>query len=108
MRGMGAGILKQTPVIRVHRSLVIMVAIVGSLAISPCVFADHPYWAPAHGYYSKHHHFHQYGDDDDSSDDESSGHGYKRYSYDYDVHHHDHYYDGDPFDDEAHEVEYEW
>ena len=41
-------------------------------------------------------------------DDESSGHGYRRYSYDYDVHHHDHYYDGNPFDDEAHEVEYEW
>lgn len=61
----------------------------------------------AHGYYSKHHHVHHFGDDDDSSDDESSGHGYRRYSYDYDVHHHDHYDDGNPFDDEAYEVEYE-
>ncbi len=108
MRGMGAGIHKQTPVIRGHRSLVIPVAIVGSLALSPCVFAAPPYWAPAHGYYSKHHHFHHYGDDDDSSDDESSGHAHRRYSYDYDVHHHDHYYEGNPFDDETHEVEYEW
>ena len=107
MRRIGGGILKQTPLIGVHRRLAILVPIVGSLAISPCVFADPPYRTPAHGYYSKHHYFHHFGDDDDSSDDESSGHGYRRYSYDYDAHHHDHYHDGNPFDDEAYEVEYE-